>query len=190
MLVGHMTRVREHDWFKSISPESMVINSPSKALPNSPSPEQEGEIWLDWSFIDFWKSNQHTIQRGLATDPNTLASSSGPSAESVILINSLRDVIRSQVQEMEALQLRFKEFSGTEARVADLEALNAQLKADLQAAESKRKEVEKEQEDLLVLLDEMSTKRKRDKQRMREAGVEVSEDDADDVDEDDDGDEE
>jgi hypothetical protein len=90
-----MTRVREHDWFKSIGPESMVLRYPSKALQNTPPAEQEGEIWLDWSFIDFWKSNQRTlpsffityhqsdnilqdtIQRGLATDPSTLASSSG-----------------------------------------------------------------------------------------------------------------
>lgn len=47
--------------------------------------------------------------------------------------------------------------------------------------------MEKEQEDLLVLLDEMSTKRRRDKARMREAGLEVSEDEGDDEDEDDGG---
>lgn len=48
----------------------------------------------------------------------------------------------------------------------------------------KERDVEKEQEDLLVLLDEMSTKRRRDKARMREAGLEVSEDEGeDDVDE-------
>lgn len=40
--------------------------------------------------------------------------------------------------------------------------------------------MEKEQEDLLVLLDEMSTKRRRDKVRMREAGLEVSEDEGED----------
>jgi hypothetical protein len=76
-------------------------------------------------------------------------------------------------------------------QLADSEARNAQLKADLQASEDTKREVEKEQEDLLVLLDDMSTKRKRDKQRMREAGMDVSEDEADDDDdEDDDGDEE
>lgn len=36
--------------------------------------------------------------------------------------------------------------------------------------------MEKEQEDLLVLLDELSTKRKRDKALMRQAGLEVSDD--------------
>jgi hypothetical protein len=34
-----------------------------------------------------------------------------------MLINSLKDVIRSQVQEIDALQLRLNELSATEARV-------------------------------------------------------------------------
>jgi len=62
--------------------------------------------------------------------------------------------------------------------------------ANLQASEDKKREIEKEQEDLLVLLDDMSTKRKRDKQRMKEAGMDVSEDEGDNDDEDDDGDDE
>lgn len=52
----------------------------------------------------------------------------------------------------------------------------AVLEADVRDAEEKRRDVEKEQEDLLVLLDEMSTKRKNDKERMRNAGLDVSED--------------
>ena len=59
------------------------------------------------------------------------------------------------------------------------------MKADLEAERAKRAEVEKEQEDLLVLLDELTGKRTKDKQRMREQGMEVSEDE-----DDDDGDEE
>lgn len=39
----------------------MVLRYPSKAPQNTPPAEQEGEIWLDWSFIDFWKSNQRTL---------------------------------------------------------------------------------------------------------------------------------
>ena len=63
----------------------------------------------------------------------------------------------------------------------------ANLTTQLQNTEAKTKDVEKEQEDLLVLLDEMSSKRRRDKERMREAGLEVSEDEGED--EDADGDE-
>lgn len=57
---------------------------------------------------------------------------------------------------------------------------------ELSQSEEKRKEVEKEQEDLLVLLDEVSSKRKKDKVRLREAGAEVSDDEGDDDEGDDD----
>jgi hypothetical protein len=124
-----------------------------------------------------------------------------------MLINSLKDVIRSQVQEIDALQLRLKELSATEARVrghgyiwmllltlidrqlTESEARIAELEAELQTSDGRKREVEKEQEDLLVLLDDMSTKRRRDKQRMREAGMDVSEDEADDDNDDEDEDE-
>lgn len=67
---------------------------------------------------------------------------------------------------------------------AELQLKMANLASKLQMAEEKAREVEKEQEDLLVLLDEVSLKRKRDKERMREAGLDVSEDEGDDGDED------
>jgi hypothetical protein len=47
--------------------------------------------------------------------------------------------------------------------LADSEARVAELEAGLQTANGKKREVEKEQEDILVLLDDMSTKRRRDK---------------------------
>jgi hypothetical protein len=46
------------------------------------------------------------------------------------------------------------------------------LKADLEAERAKRAKVEKEQEDLLVSLDELTGKQTRDKQRMKEQGME------------------
>lgn len=55
--------------------------------------------------------------------------------------------------------------------------------------EERRRDVEKEQEDLLVLLDELNSKRRRDKARMREAGLEVSEDEAEEDDDEEDDDE-
>lgn len=61
------------------------------------------------------------------------------------------------------------------------------LESDIEAANTKKAEAEKEQEDLLVLLEEISSKRKADKAKMREAGWEVSDDEDDDDDDDDDG---
>ncbi len=63
------------------------------------------------------------------------------------------------------------------------------MEAALKAERTKRAEVEKEQDDLLVLLDELSGKRAKDKQRMKEQGIEVSEDE-DDEGEEEDGEEE
>lgn len=53
------------------------------------------------------------------------------------------------------------------------------LRRDTELEISKRLESEKEQEDLLVLLEELSTKRKKDKARMREAKLDVSDDEDD-----------
>jgi hypothetical protein len=70
---------------------------------------------------------EDTVQRGFSTEPDQLSSSSGmlfsyygmcfadrrsgQSAEAVILISSLRDVIRQQSGEIESLQKRLKEAS-------------------------------------------------------------------------------
>lgn len=64
----------------------------------------------------------------------------------------------------------------------------AQLESQAKTANSKKEEAEKEQEDLLVLLEELSTKRKGDKAKMKEAGMDVSEDEDEDGDDEDDED--
>ena len=63
-----------------------------------------------------------------------------------------------------------------------MDELNTQLSRE----KEKQKDLEKEQEDLLVLLDEVTTKRQRDKTRLKEAGLDVSEDEAEDEAEDED----
>ncbi|KAI5995340.1 p115 like vesicle tethering protein [Pisolithus orientalis] len=192
-LVGHMTRVREDDRFKSVGPECMVLlcpTSPGALASNRRAQEQEGEIWFDWAFVDFWKSNQYAVQRALGTDPSSLATSSGPSAESMMLIDSLRDVIRAQAEEIDALNSKLKDLSAGVTEANELKSQVGELEAAVQVAEARRKSVEKEQEDLLVLLDEMNTKRRRDKERMKDAGLEVSEDEDEAGEDEEDGDEE
>ena len=130
-----------------------------------------------------------------------------------MLIASLRDVIRQQSVEIEALQTQLKETKATSNNISDsqvwcfyflrvilslvnpvtirflqLSDLQSQVKSlqsQLETSEEKRKDVEKEQEDLLVLLDEVTGKRRKDKVRMREANLEVSEEEAEDDDDDD-----
>lgn len=76
---------------------------------------------------------------------------------------------------------------------AELKQLREQVKkleADVEEEKSKSAETEKEHEDLLVLLDELSSKRKRDKAAMRDKGLDVSEDEDDEEDEEEEDDDE
>ena len=127
-----------------------------------------------------------------------------------MLVASLRDVIRKQSEEAEALQRGLKEATAAHAKevrsadrplstitnrtlsliprfssfqVFDLKGQLQTISSHVQASDDKRKELEKEQEDLLVLLDEITNKRKSDKAKMRDAGLEVSDDEDDDEDE-------
>ncbi|KAG6836193.1 hypothetical protein H0H93_010459, partial [Arthromyces matolae] len=185
-LIGRITRLREDERFRAVGPDTVVLSYPSATYlkPSSKrEKEDEGEIWFDWAFVDFWKSNYYTIQRGLSTEPNQLSpSASGQNAESAILVASLREMIRSQSQEMETLQRKVQELTASNneevAQVATLKAQVSSLTSELQHTKEKHNETEKEQEDLLVLLDEMTTKRKRDKAKLKELGQVVSEDEA------------
>ncbi|KAE9402797.1 hypothetical protein BT96DRAFT_1084135 [Gymnopus androsaceus JB14] len=196
-LLGRMAHLREDERFKTISPETLVQYYPSPAphlqatttAAATAKSEAEGEVWFDWAFVDFWKSNYlrfalDTVQRGLSTDPDQLASTSGPSAETAMLISSLQDTLRSQSQEIKNLRNQLQQQKPTPPdNSAEIAALKSELdspRAAAQASEEKQKETEKEQEDLLVLLDEVTVNRKRDKARLRAAGMEVSEDEAED----------
>lgn len=71
-------------------------------------------------------------------------------------------------------------------QLSDLQSQVKLLQSQIEKSEEKRKDIEKEQEDLLVLLDEVTSKRRKDKVRLREANLEVSEDEAEDEAEDED----
>jgi intracellular protein transport protein USO1 len=115
--------------------------------------------------------------------------------QSVALIASLREQLQKQAGELEGLQKQTAET--TRAREEEVRCflvptlptgLNVFLQkislvgrimaaeSDLKSTQEIKKEAEKEQEDLLVFLEELSGKRRRDKQRMREAGLDVSDD--------------
>lgn len=60
-------------------------------------------------------------------------------------------------------------------QIAQLQQRIDELEADLAREQNSKREVEKEQEDLLVLLDELNLKRARDKSRMKDSGMDISE---------------
>lgn len=60
-LVAQIARLREDDRFKAVGPDNVVQVSPfttraGPTVPNQPVHE-EAEMWFDWAFVDFWKSN-------------------------------------------------------------------------------------------------------------------------------------
>jgi seryl-tRNA synthetase len=118
----------------------------------------------------------------------------GDSTESLELIASLRTTVSEQQKELSELQQRLVDMSSEheEERATMSKEISrlvehvASLERDIETANTKKGEAEKEQEDLLVLLEEISSKRKADKVKMREAGWEVSEDEDEDEDDDDD----
>ncbi|CAL1711647.1 unnamed protein product [Somion occarium] len=203
-LIGRITHLRNDDRFKAIGPDTLVLPYPNQAsaLPGVPGggsaaaaaagdvkKETEAEIWFDWAFVDFWKSNYYTVVKGVAVDPNEAPPTASQNAETEMLVASLREVIQKQSDEIQDLKRRLNEFTASAAavdvqRIAQLEDDLKSMRDAFEVADDRRKDVEKEQEDLLVLLDEMNLKRSRDKQRMREAGLAVSEDEDDGLDDD------
>lgn len=146
-----------------------------------------------------------TVVKGVAVDPNEAPPTAstytthpfivpiliiliGQNTETEMLVTSLRTVISQQSDEILALknQLAALQASSVSATATHFEELKSDLKSMREAfevADDRRKDVEKEQEDLLVLLDELNVKRRRDKERMRGAGMDVSEDEDDEEDE-------
>lgn len=126
---------------------------------------------------------------------------SGENAEAAMLIASLREVIRSQASQIEELQTKLQDTEnarvkevlfhftfhwlgkGTQTffQISELQAQMSSITLELEELKQKHANGEKEQEDLLVFLDELQAKRRRDKEKLRTAGQEVSDDeDADD----------
>ncbi|PWN37075.1 uncharacterized protein FA14DRAFT_159287, partial [Meira miltonrushii] len=100
--------------------------------------------------------------------------------------------IKAAQAEAETAKAEVEKAKEEAAKVANGSAAKATAAAapngENEDGEKSKEELEKELEDLLILLDELSTKRKNDKKRMRQKGMDVSEDEEDDDDDDEDTD--
>jgi hypothetical protein len=97
-LIAQIARLREDDQFRTVGPDTVVQASPLAAKPvasQRQANQEEAEIWFDWAFVDFWKSNYckslnyrvsgvfltfwapDTVQRALPTNPNQVSASAG-----------------------------------------------------------------------------------------------------------------
>lgn len=115
--------------------------------------------------------------------------------ETVVLVTSLREELQQQSKTTEALrqqnidlshaheeEVRYKRegkiLSEWLSQKIQLVKQIAEAQANFKQLQESKKEADKEQEDLLVFLEELAAKRKRDKERMRVVGMDVSEDEA------------
>ncbi|KIP03586.1 hypothetical protein PHLGIDRAFT_496370 [Phlebiopsis gigantea 11061_1 CR5-6] len=125
LLVGRITHMRDDDRFKAVGPDTFVLPYPSQSIANSEG-EKEGEVWFDWAFVDFWKSNYYTIQKGISADPKAPPPSAGhwflhptgQNSETLALVASLRETVQRQAQEIEALQSQLNESSTNAAEAS------------------------------------------------------------------------
>lgn len=97
-----MARLREDARFKAVGPDTLVVDVTvdEGAVPGQvgeSATDGEGEIWMDWAFVEFWKETycalwfndrlatkliivslgSDTIQKSITNDPNAAVAGSG-----------------------------------------------------------------------------------------------------------------
>ncbi|GAA6051299.1 hypothetical protein JCM3770_006800 [Rhodotorula araucariae] len=191
--VSRILRLREDPRFRNVGPNALeLIDDADDALVDDLG-EEDG-VWFDFAFVEFLKTNYVSVQRAILVDPhatsNTARSLDGVSPEvlaalraSLAAQTSEIDELREQVRALEAQ--RDEDRAAIEAEFASLSDTIVSLRSQLAALQADKDDMDREQEDLLVLLEELSEKRRRDKRRLRKAGLDVSDDE--DGAEDDDG---
>ncbi|KAM0793553.1 hypothetical protein ACM66B_000990 [Microbotryomycetes sp. NB124-2] len=190
--VSRILRLREDDRFRSVLPNVLEMADDDDTLEE---PAEEDGLWFDFAFVEFLKTNYVSVQRAILLEPgsNDSRRSFDASGEAAVA-NALRTQISTQLSELEELRTQLNTLQRTRdedqaayrREVATLTEQVVSLQRELEDARASKAETDKEQEDLLVLLEDISAKRKADKRRLRSAGLNVSEDEDDD---DDDGDE-
>ncbi|GAA5870110.1 hypothetical protein JCM3774_002595 [Rhodotorula dairenensis] len=181
--VSRILRLREDPRFRNVGPNVLELVDEDDALAEDLG-EEDG-LWFDFSFVEFLKTNYISVQRSILVDPHASSgitqSMSGISPE---VLAALRASLAAQTRELDELrdalrslhQEREQERHAVEGEFTSMSDTILSLRQQLEAAQTAKEEADREQEDLLVLLDDLNEKRKRDKQRMRAAALEVSDD--------------
>ncbi|KAK4055135.1 Vesicle-mediated ER to Golgi transport protein [Microbotryomycetes sp. JL201] len=184
--VSRILRLREDDRFRSVLPNVLEMADDDDALDE---PAEEDGLWFDFAFVEFLKTNYVAVQRAILLEPGSNESRrSFDASGDAAIANALRTQITTQLQELEDLRIqlttmqrtRDEEQASFRHEIATLTQQVASLQRELEDARVSKAETDKEQEDLLVLLEDIYAKRKADKKRLRSAGFEVSEDEDDD----------
>ncbi|KAM0756160.1 hypothetical protein T439DRAFT_22282 [Meredithblackwellia eburnea MCA 4105] len=207
--VSRILRLREDPRFRSVGPNVLELVDEEESLEDL---SEEDGLWFDYTFVEFLKTNYISVQRAILLDPNASEPGrrAGDGSESSEVVAALRSTISIQGKDLEDLRAQVvKMESERDQEVSfywgnphllpltpllhsqrgsfrtEVEKLTNQLvtlRAELESVKTEKESADKEQEDLLVLLEELSGKRKADKAKMRTAGLEVSDEEEDDDD--------
>ncbi|BGP36921.1 Vesicle-mediated ER to Golgi transport protein [Rhodotorula kratochvilovae] len=182
--VSRILRLREDPRFRNVGPAALELIDDGDEASADDLGEEDG-LWFDFAFVEFLKTNYVSVQRAILVDPHASSASTrsldGVSPEVLLALRSSLaaqtreiDELREQVRMLEAQ--REDERAAIEGEFASLSDSIVSLRTQLAALQAEKDDADREQEDLLVLLEELSEKRRRDKRRMRRAGLDVSED--------------
>ncbi|CAO3650222.1 unnamed protein product [Cunninghamella echinulata] len=192
---SHIVRLRDNPAVKNatqyleISAEEESLASTTKSLPS---------LLLDVTFVEFFKDVYETTQRAMKKKPSSFKPKEPPvtienqGSEEMLsyktTISNQSNTIESLEKKIAALELQLgssnlsEEISSFAALKFELEQekkKNEELSIALTNERNKYNTLEREQEDLLVLMNDQDFNIKRYKARLRQLGVQVSDDDDD-----------
>ncbi|RUP47985.1 p115 like vesicle tethering protein, partial [Jimgerdemannia flammicorona] len=180
---NRLTRLRELPAVKNASPYMQVV------------PEEEARgglpsLFLDYAFVEFFTASQDMVQRSITKPPSSFGKSTNNtvtgSSTNEALVASFQATIQQQDAELQDLRSRVTGLETLLSQVvctmfsnAEKESLAAHTSSleDTMATErAKFATLEKEQEDLLVLMGEQDVDLKKYRKRLRALGEEVTDD--------------
>ncbi|KAH9824431.1 p115 like vesicle tethering protein [Melampsora americana] len=183
--VNRILRLREDPRFTNIGPDVLELSEQTAPSSNDNDHSLTAGLWFDWPFVEFFKAHYVSVQHSILSDPVS-STSSRPTTEDDSrqneLIARLKAQIADQAKDLQALEQKVEQLTlerEDDVFSKEIKSLTEEvetLKEEAEKMMAAQKESEKEQEDLLVLLEEVTNKRKSDKALMKEKGLDVSED--------------
>lgn len=121
--VSRIVRLKEDPRFQGVGPEVTIV------IADESEGDGEAEVWLNWSFVDFWKGNScafhtlvswpcqshdvpaDTIQRSITADPNAISPAAAASIKSDPRLETLQVTIKQQNGELNSLRAELEQLA-------------------------------------------------------------------------------
>ncbi|CAG8512013.1 7681_t:CDS:10 [Ambispora leptoticha] len=188
--INRIARLREIPNFKHASQYLQV----------TPEEEEKGlpDLFFDYSFVEFFKNNYEIIQRSITVDPKAgpaprrsadlnggngsssndyydISAAASAASATIVSLNTVIQNQEQQIDEMKEQISKLKESLEVEKTVSanEIASLTAQissLQSLVTTQQTKQATLEKEQEDIMVLLADQDETIKKYRRRLRELG--------------------